>query len=70
MPYPRFLMYSIPAAMVQPIVLLFVWYNLWNSYNLAIKYLPYPGIIVLIILVILFLMYRKVNQSIAKSFTK
>ena len=70
MPYHRFLMYSIPAALVQPIVLLFVGYNLGSSYNVAIKYLPYPGIIILAILVVMFFFYRKLNKSIAKSFVK
>lgn len=70
MPYHRFLMYSIPAALVQPIVLLFIGYNLGSSYNVAIKYLPYPGIIILVILIIMFFFYRKLNQRIAKNFVK
>jgi membrane protein DedA with SNARE-associated domain len=63
-------MYSIPAALVQPIVLLFIGYNLGSSYNVAIKYLPYPGIIILVILIIMFFFYRKLNQRIAKNFVK
>ena len=70
MPYPRFLSYSIPSAFVQPIVLLFVWYYLWNGYALASNYLQYPGIIIAIVLVVIIFAYRKLGKDVAKKFEK
>lgn len=68
MPYHRFLMYSIPAAFVQPIVLLFIWYNLWSGYALANTYIQYPGIIIAIIMIIIMVVYRHIGKRVAQKF--
>lgn len=70
MTYLRFLSYSIPSAFIQPIILLFVWYYLWNGYALASNYLQYPGIIIAIILIVIILVYRKFGKDVAKKFEK
>lgn len=68
MSYLRFLSYSIPSAFVQPIILLFVWYHLWNGYILASQYLQYPGIIIAILLLIIIFTYRKISKGVAEQF--
>lgn len=70
MSFPRFLSYSIPASFIQPIILLFIWYHLWNWYSLASQYIQYPSIIITIILIIMILVYRKISKRITKKFEK
>ena len=70
MSYLRFLSYSIPSALIQPIVLLSIGYFLWNWYSVAIQYLPYPGIVIAIILVIIVFTYRSVGKRVAQKFEK
>ena len=68
MSFSRFLSYSIPASFIQPIILLFIGYHLWNWYNLASQYIKYPGIVIAIILLIMIFTYRKVSKNITKGF--
>ena len=70
MSYARFLSYSIPSSFVQPAVLLFVGYNLWNGYTLASKYIQYPGIIIAVILIILIVTYQQMSKRVTKTFKK
>ena len=70
MSFSRFLSYSIPASFIQPIILLFIGYHLWNWYNLASKYIQYPEIAIAILLLIMIFTYRKVSKSITKKFEK
>lgn len=70
MTYTRFLSYSVPSAFLQPIILLFVWYYLWNGYALAEKYMQYPGIIIAMILLIIIFTYNKFGKRVAKQFKK
>jgi len=70
MPFPRFLFYSIPASFIQPIVLLFIGYHLWNGYALAGKYIQYPGILIAVILLIIIFAYRKASKRVAEKFEK
>ncbi|EKD25473.1 MAG: hypothetical protein ACD_80C00047G0008, partial [uncultured bacterium (gcode 4)] len=66
MPYGRFLSYTIPTSFVQPTIVLFIGYYLWNSYWLASKYIEYPGIIILIACLIVFFWARKLSKTVTQ----
>jgi len=70
MSYPAFLSYSIPSSFIQPVILLFIGYYLWNWYNIVGQYIKYPGIIIAIILIIIMYLYHKFGKNIAKRFDK
>ena len=69
-PYRRFLLYSIPSSLIQPIVLLFIGYHLGNGYKFAGAYVEYPGIIIAAVFVGILLFYRQMSKYIAKGFDK
>lgn len=69
-PYGRFLMYTIPTSFVQPIILLFIGYYLWDGYALASKYIQYPGIIIAITIIIIIFTYRRFSKRIVQEFKK
>jgi len=68
LPYGRFLAYVIPTSLVQPIILLFIWYNLWNGYAAASEYIKYPGIIILVVCLIIIFWAKKLSKIITKVF--
>ena len=70
MPYRRFLSYSVPASLIQPTILLFIGYHLWNGYKYATGYVEYPGIIIAIAFIIIIFFYRQIGKYIAKGFDK
>jgi membrane protein DedA with SNARE-associated domain len=68
MPYLHFLKYSMPVSFIQPSILLFVGYYLWDWYKLAANYMQYPGIAIAIIFVLIVIFYRKISKHITKDF--
>ena len=65
-PYGRFLLYTIPASVVQPSILLFIGYYLWDGYKIASQYIQYPGIMILIIFVIIIFWTKKISRIFTK----
>lgn len=70
MPYLRFLSYSIPVSFIQYSILLFIGFHLGKSYELASNYLQYPGIIVVLFIIVLLFCYNRTSKSISKRLTQ
>ena len=68
MPYLRFLKYSMPVSFIQPSILLFIGYNLWNGYKFAANYIQYPGMLIALIFILIIIFYRNVSKHITKDF--
>ncbi len=70
LPLKKFVLASLPVGIFQIGLLLFVGYHLGTSYELAGKYVKYPGIIIAIMLLLIAVLYILGSKYFAKLFKK
>lgn len=70
MPLKRFILTSLPIGILQIGVFMFIGYHLGTSYAVAEKYMKYPGILAVILLIILLIGYVFLRKHVTKLFEK
>ncbi len=70
LPLKRFVLVSLPVGMSQIALLMLLGYHLGTSYEVASKYVTYPGIIVAILIAIGIVIYIFFAKHFAKLFNK